>query len=98
GGEKLLLIDTKKQQVITALSLPGRINALDIDPAKHLAVVAVGNGIAWIDLDKPEPSTIVDIPGAGEARQAGQVRFMRSGAAVLAIYVVRLVEYDLATR
>jgi len=36
----------KKQQIATTLNLPDRINALDIDPAKHLAVLTVGSGIA----------------------------------------------------
>jgi hypothetical protein len=93
AGDTLLLIDVTTQQIVHTWTLPDRINALDIDAAKHLAVLAVGHGIALIDLDKPEPPTVVDIPGPREAN-VGQVQFVRSGATVLASYGVKLVEYD----
>jgi hypothetical protein len=97
AGQTLVLVDLKSQQVVSSLTLPDRINALDIDPASHRAVLAVGDGIAFVDLDKPEMPTVIEVPHIGEAK-VGQVRFVRSGAAVLASYGVDLVEYDVAER
>jgi len=93
----LLLIDLKSQQVVGSLNLPDRINALDIDRANHRAVLAVGSGIALVDLDKPETPTVIQVPDAGEIK-VGQVKFVRSGAAVLASYGVNLIEYDIASQ
>ncbi|HWB49100.1 MAG TPA: AAA family ATPase [Stellaceae bacterium] len=95
AGDTLLVIDIASQKVQQRLTWPERINALDIDPAGHRAVLAVGSGIAFVDLDKPETSAVIDVPDT-EGAKVGQVRFMRSGATVLASDGVKLTEYDLA--
>jgi len=97
ADKTLLLVDLKSQQVAGSLGLPDRINALDIDPASRLAVLAVGGGIAFVDLDKPETPNITEVPDAGKVK-VGQVRFARSGAAVLASYGLKLVEYEIAAQ
>jgi hypothetical protein len=96
AGQELVIVDAHARQIVASMHFPDRINSLDIDPASHRAAVAVGPGISFVDLDKPEISRVIDVPEATAEMKVGQVRFAKAGASVLVTYGVKVLEFDVA--
>ena len=94
----LLLIDARSRQILSTLTLPSRINAIDIDPAHHALVVAAGPAIGIIDLDHPALPTMVSVPDVRAGANVGQVRFAQAGAVVLASYGTKVLPFTVASQ
>lgn len=95
-AQELVVVDTRARQITARIPFGDRINSLDVDPEGHKAAVAVGSAIALIDLDKPGAPALIDVPDAQPAMKVGQVRFARSGAALLVTYGIKVLDFDVA--